>query len=89
MKAMRERMESGRLKIISQFQDSGIFCATKKQANLLMWAHYAESHRSVVLGFKPDLEKDSFLRLLEPVTYSDILPSFFKQQKTGVRKQME
>ena len=71
-------MEPDRLHIISQFQDSGVFCATKNHNNLLMWAHYAEQHHGVVLGFKPDLEKDSFLRLLKPVTYSDIRPSFFQ-----------
>jgi hypothetical protein len=78
LKADRAALEIQRMAMVAQFRDSGIFCATRRNDNLLMWAHYAENHRGVVFGFRPDAERDSFLCLLEPVTYSDVRPSFYK-----------
>ena len=40
-----------------------------------MWAHYAEQHRGAVLGFLPDVARDSMLNQIEPVAYSDRRPS--------------
>lgn len=77
MAQLQETMEGQRDQIIAQFQSAGIFCATRNHANLLMWAHYADQHRGVVLGFKPDLARDSFLRVLQPVIYTDERPSFY------------
>jgi len=77
MGELRQTMEKQRDRVVAQFQNAGVFCATRNNANLLMWAHYADQHRGVVLGFKPDLERDSYLRLLEPVTYTDSRPSFY------------
>jgi hypothetical protein len=79
---LRQTMEGQRERIVAQFQNAGIFCATRDHTNLLMWAHYADQHRGVVLGFKPDLERDSYLRLLEPVTYTDNRPSFYGSIET-------
>jgi hypothetical protein len=53
------------------FGSYGIFCATRTFTNLLMWAHYADKHRGAVLGFRPDLQNDSMLRLMKPVRYSE------------------
>lgn len=72
-----DALEIQRSALISQFRNSGIFCATRRNDNLLMWAHYADEHRGVVLGFRPDAALDSFLCLLEPVTYSAIRPTFY------------
>ncbi len=47
-------------------------------SNLLMWSHYADEHRGVVFGFQPDAARDWFLCLLEPVSYCDVRPSFYK-----------
>ncbi|WP_082459249.1 DUF2971 domain-containing protein [Bosea thiooxidans] len=77
LKAERDALEIRRTALIAQFRDSGIFCATRRKDNLLMWAHYAEQHRGVVFGFKPDPAVDSFLCLLEPVAYSASRPSFY------------
>ena len=71
------KLEAQRLLEVAKFKNTGIFCATKNNSNLLMWAHYAERHNGVVLGFRPDVEKDSFLRLLVPVVYSDQRPQFY------------
>lgn len=73
-----DSLELERQGAIAQFRNSGIFCATRNHDNLLMWAHYAEKHRGVVLGFRPDCERDSFLRLLEPVRYNDAPPLFYE-----------
>jgi Protein of unknown function (DUF2971) len=76
-KKMGENLEIERQTTISRFRSTGLFCATRSNKNLLMWAHYGAKHSGVVLGFRPDLARDSFLRLLEPVTYSDIRPTFY------------
>jgi hypothetical protein len=78
LKAMREALDIQKAAIVAQFRNSGIFCATRNNSNLLMWSHYADQHRGVVFGFRPDAARDSFLCLLEPVTYSDVRPSFYK-----------
>jgi Protein of unknown function (DUF2971) len=78
LKADRDALEIERAAIVAQFRNSGIFCATHSHSNLLMWSHYADAHRGVVFGFRPDAERDSFLCLLEPVNYSDVRPSFYK-----------
>lgn len=78
LKAEREALEIHKAALVAQFRNSGIFCATRNNCNLLMWSHYADAHRGVVFGFQPDAARDSFLCLLEPVTYSDLRPSFYK-----------
>lgn len=60
------------------FETTGIFCATGTKDNLLMWAHYADKHRGVVIGLKPDKGKDSVLTQMRPVTYTTRRPDFFK-----------
>lgn len=57
--------------IFSQLNDKvGILCLTQAEtlmpANLLMWAHYAESHQGLVIEFKPDCE---FIKEFSPVHY--------------------
>lgn len=64
--------------IQSNFRNAAVFCTTRSYKNKLMWAHYAEQHRGVVLGFSPDYENDSFLRLLRPISYSNNRPQFMK-----------
>lgn len=48
-------------KLATQLQrshDVGIFCLTPKPGNMLMWAHYTDSHRGFVVGF--DMRSDFF-----------------------------
>ena len=75
---MLNRLEFQRQGVIAQFQNSGIFCATRNHDNLLMWAHYAQQHRGVVLGFRPEVERDSFLAITKAVRYTDVRPTFYK-----------
>jgi hypothetical protein len=50
--------------------NSGILSLTRTATNSLMWAHYAESHKGVVLGF--DMEVAGFLE-----TDSNMIPAHF------------
>lgn len=73
-----KELEDQRQQTIHYFKNSAIFCASARNNNLLMWSHYADQHRGVVLGFKPDQVRDSFLTALEPVIYSAERPRFYK-----------
>ena len=60
----------------------GILCLTESPANLLMWAHYADSHRGFVIEFDPDspffdrrVSHEDALRHLKQVHYSIERPS--------------
>jgi len=75
---MRRSLELEREQIIAQFERTAIFCVTRNRNNLLMWAHYAQQHRGVVLGFRPDIERDSFLAIAKPVQYTDTRPTFYR-----------
>jgi hypothetical protein len=68
----------------ASFMRCGVFCATKTFSDLLMWAHYADKHRGAVLGFLPDIEKDSVLRLTRPVRYQQVRPSLMKHPKQHI-----
>lgn len=49
----------------------GIYCLTEEKANLLMWPHYADSHRGICLEFETALWP---FNLAFPVRYSDEYP---------------
>jgi hypothetical protein len=83
-----DEMSEQRKGIVKSFENTAVFCASKSHDNLLMWAHYADQHRGAVLGFRPDIETDSILRLLEPVRYSDVRPLFYELTESwGVDRQ--
>jgi hypothetical protein len=82
LKNIYEELEQQRLKQIEEFRNTALFCATRTNDNLLMWAHYAEQHTGAVLGFKPDLERDSFFRVMEDVKYTNERPKFYSNLKT-------
>lgn len=51
----------------------GICCFSKKNADLLMWSHYADSHTGICLGF--DVKKDpGFFTFPINVNYQDAYP---------------
>ena len=59
----------------------GVFSLSEKCDDLLMWAHYADSHHGVVIGFEnthPFFDQrnhdDDPFRLLKPVEYSQSRP---------------
>jgi Protein of unknown function (DUF2971) len=49
----------------------GVLCFSEPKADLLMWAHYAESHTGVCLGLDTAAE---FYQKVRPVTYSASYP---------------
>jgi hypothetical protein len=51
---------------------SKILCLTETQDNQLMWAHYGESHRGIVLHFST--EEGTPYHLAKPIQYLDIPP---------------
>jgi len=60
----------------------GVLCLTESPANLLMWAHYADSHQGFVVEFDSDAPffdqrkgPDDEFRHLRKVIYSDRRPS--------------
>lgn len=58
----------------SALKGTSIFCMTETHDNLLMWAHYAQSHTGAVIKFLYVKEEDSPLCLAQPVAYSDKMP---------------
>lgn len=58
---------------LSELQNKGITCFSKSDDILLMWSHYADSHKGVCLTF--DIEKDrDFFWLPYIVEYPDTYP---------------
>jgi len=60
----------------------GVLCLTKNSDNLLMWAHYANSHRGFVVEldsensfFKQDLDDKNLMGKLKKVIYNNERPS--------------
>ncbi|PIT99092.1 MAG: hypothetical protein COT74_11625 [Bdellovibrionales bacterium CG10_big_fil_rev_8_21_14_0_10_45_34] len=74
--------------IKTAFELSGIFCASKRFDNYLLWAHYAEKHQGAVLEFSPNVEKDSMLILAEDVEYTNNRPYLYESHKDFLIKSM-
>lgn len=88
MDALRVSYEDSLYKIKTAFEVSGIFCASKRFDNYLMWAHYSQHHQGAVLEFVPNLSKDSILRLAEEVTYSEERPHLYRLHRDYLEKAM-
>lgn len=78
-------VEDGSRKFIEvQRESHPMLCLTTESNNLLMWAHYSDSHGGCVIGFDDahpffNKEKPSPITKLMQVTYSEtrpVLPSF-------------
>lgn len=74
--------------IKTAFDLSGIFCASKRFDNYLLWAHYAEKHQGAVLEFSPNAEKDSMLILAEDVEYTNNRPHLYESHRDFLMKSM-
>jgi len=68
------------------FNDHGILCTSTNKDNLLMWAHYADHHRGVVLELCPDQEKDSALLASRPVIYAAQRPVLYQTPREFIEK---
>lgn len=56
-----------------RIREVGVFCVTTDNANGAMWAHYADTHRGICVGFHADRGP---LRIAEPVIYTDERPQY-------------
>lgn len=50
--------------------DSGVLCLSRKRDDILMWSHYADSHKGVCLEFQWDVISEP----IEEVNYSQEMP---------------
>lgn len=55
-------------------QEKGVTCFTTKNDSILMWSHYADSHKGVCIGYSPEILKKTFYQH-EWVTYGKEFPS--------------
>lgn len=52
-------------------------CASQTNTSILMWSHYADNHRGVIIEFSDSQPTFSYLRdSIIPVTYSEAKPDF-------------
>lgn len=85
---LRASGEEAYYKIKTAFELAGIFCASKRFDNYLLWAHYADKHQGAVLEFAPNAEKDSMLILAEEVEYTNNRPYLYESHKDFLMKSM-
>ncbi len=71
--------------IQNQLKRAGVFCCTTDNANLLMWAHYADHHHGAVIEFMPSFRKDSVFLASKPVMYSDVRPLLYRTPKDFIQ----
>jgi hypothetical protein len=57
-----------------------VFCLCEGIFSILMWSHYADNHRGLILGFDATRLEHGFSRPLEPVNYSHELPRLIDYQ---------
>jgi hypothetical protein len=67
---MNERMKKA---IRSQLIKTGVYCMSGKNDDILMWSHYADSHKGYCIEFEGN-EVISFLNKAKKVTYQKKLP---------------
>jgi len=67
-------------KLTEQLTHSRVFCLTERGDNLLMWAHYADSHRGVAFKFRRLEHLDHRFLAAQPVQYTDEPVSFLGMQ---------
>ncbi|WP_420418281.1 DUF2971 domain-containing protein [Pacificispira sp.] len=63
--------------MMQRLENSGIFCSSTETKDLLMWSHYADSHKGFLLEITPSLEEDSALLASKPVSYSEFRPTIY------------
>jgi Protein of unknown function (DUF2971) len=68
--------------------NEGIFCSSANKDSLLMWSHYADHHRGVVLELRPDIETDSALLASRPVRYSNERPLLYRSARDLLEKSL-
>ncbi len=62
-----------------------VLCLCEDEKSILMWSHYGDQHRGVVLGFDTQLLEKGLNRPLEPIKYIDELPTII-EYKSFIRE---
>lgn len=70
-----ERFELTNTSVKQTKESFGVSCFSRKFDNLIMWAHYADKHRGVVLKFDI-LEDTDFFMTPVPIQYKAEYPTF-------------
>ncbi len=65
-------------KFIPEFR---ILCLSEIGDNILMWSHYSDSHKGIVLELQPINTLDSPLLIAQPVVYQDSPPILATKQE--------
>lgn len=60
--------------IIQQLKSTRVLCVTENHTNVVMWSHYADSHRGVVFKLNCINEIDNNLLVARKIDYTDKLP---------------
>lgn len=63
-----------KLSIKKYFTENRVFCVSEENDNLLMWAHYSDSHKGAVIKIKCIPNLDNALCAASPVIYQKELP---------------
>lgn len=72
-KAFLKTLEQEQVK--SMAMDLGVFCLSKEPNNLLLWSHYANSHKGFCVGYNPKIILEILgYPTLGPVNYCNIYP---------------
>ncbi|MEW6639022.1 MAG: DUF2971 domain-containing protein [Pseudomonadota bacterium] len=65
----------------NHFKKYNILCLSAVNDNLLMWSHYADHHRGVVIRLACLEETDSSWSVAEPIVYSKSMPRLVDQNE--------
>ena len=60
--------------LLDQRRRLRVLCLSEESDSILMWSHYAEQHKGVVLGFDVRRLEDGLQRPLERMNYSEDVP---------------
>ncbi len=60
--------------VASYFHDFAVLSLSEDETNIITWAHYADGHRGIALGFDFRQDKPSIFSLADKVKYQDDYP---------------
>lgn len=78
---MVEILPSVNSEAAKHLEDIKILCLTVRPDNNLMWSHYADSHRGVVLRFRSIPALDTPYGLAKPINYVHAVPPLVSEQE--------
>lgn len=73
-------------------KETGVLCFSETNDNILMWSHYANSHKGIVIGFDPQIlckqiTSSDFDSLLQSVQYDENYPQIEYLKEFNLVKQ--